>query len=110
MKLETYRKNKKLFEENYKEISPKYLPLNIPIDLCMKGIHGKQNFFTYYSYDKRVNGNNVVWSCNDFNIYYRWDYRSMSKISTPREIGMFDKWEENFYKFDEYIKSREKTK
>lgn len=107
MKKETYYKNKQQFLSNYEKVKDNYLPLNVPIDLCMKGIHGKQKFFTYYSHDMGIRGTNVVYACNDYNIYETWGGKPMSRIFPPREKGMFDLGD-TFERFDKYIKTRGK--
>jgi hypothetical protein len=107
MRKETYYKNKLLFTLNYMMARPMYHPLNVPIDLCMKGIHGKQKFFTYYSQDVGIRGTNVVSSIHQFTVYKTWDGKIMSKIFPPREKGLFGS-SDNFERFDEYIKTRDK--
>lgn len=107
MKLETYLKNKKLFEDNYNKIEDRYLPLNIPIDLCTEGIYNKQKFFTYFSYDVGARGSSVVSSISTDTIYKTWDGKYIRKIDRSRERGMF-RHEGEFERFDKYIKSRKK--
>ncbi len=107
MKKETYYKNKTQFTINYLIARPMYYPLNVPIDLCMKGIHGKQKFFTYYSHDVGIKGTNIVSSLNQFTVYKTWNGKIMSRIFPPREKGLFD-LVDVFERFDEYIKTRKK--
>lgn len=109
MKKQTYYKNKQQFLLNYEKIKDKYLPLNIPIDLCMEGIHGKQKFFLYFSHDVGIRGTNVVYACNSYKIYETWDGKRMSRIFPPREKGMFDIGD-TFERFDQYIINRGKKK
>lgn len=104
---ETYYKNKIQFMVNYTLVKPMYHPLNVPIDLCMKGIHGKHKFFTYYSHDVGIKGTNVVSSIHSFTVYKTWNGKIMSRIFPPREKGLFDSGD-NFERFDNYIKTREK--
>lgn len=108
MKRETYFKNKQIFYKNYKSVYPKFKPLNTPIELCMTGIHGKQKFFEYFSYDTKAVGTNVVWSCNSYKIYRTWDNKSMSRImhNDSKTSRLFKEGE--FERFDKYMKSRDK--
>jgi len=50
----------------------------------MTGIHGKQQFFIYYSHDIGVRGTNVVYACNDYKVYDTWDGKTMSRIFPPQ--------------------------
>ena len=109
MKKETYNKNKQQFLSNYEKVKDKFLPLNVPIDLCMTGIYGKQKFFTYYSHDCGAQGTNVVSSCNNYKVYYTWDDRPMSRLSPPTSKNMF-RLDGTFKRFDQYIINRGKKK